>query len=88
MRLRYYYSDTLRPLWATPWPVELLERGGGIPGNDLGHGSTSPSTFAHVLGVSGATIGAVGGAADGRWNMGNASFGTAMRVPKRGPVRW
>ena len=39
--------------------------GGGIPGNDLGQGSTSPSTFAHVLGVSGAPTGAVGGAADG-----------------------
>ena len=43
--------------------------GGGIPGNDLGQGSTSTSTFAHVLGVSGAPIGAVGGAADGRRNM-------------------
>ena len=47
--------------------------GGGIPGNDLGQGSTSPSTFTHVLGVSGATIGAVGGAADGRRNMTQAS---------------
>ena len=58
--------------------------GGGIPGNDLGQGSTSPSTFAHVLGVSGAPTGTVGGAADGRRNMGNASFGTAMRVPHAG----
>ena len=45
--------------------------GGGIPGNDLGQGSTSPSTFAHVLGVSGAPIGAVGGAADGRRSTGD-----------------
>ena len=50
-------------------------------GNDLGQGSTSPSTFAHALGVSGAPIGAVDGAADGRRDMGNASFGTAMSVP-------
>ena len=55
--------------------------GGGIPGNGLGQGSTSPSTFTHVLGVSGATIGAVGGAADGRRNMGKTSFGSRERVP-------
>ena len=40
--------------------------GGGIPGNDLGQESTSTSSLAHVLGVSGAPIGAVGGAAEGR----------------------
>ena len=55
--------------------------GGGIPGNDLGQGSTSTSTFAHVLGVSGAPIGAVGGAAEGRRNMGKTSFGSRERVP-------
>ena len=58
--------------------------GGGIPGNDLGQGSTSPSTFAHVLGVSGATIGAVGGAADGRRNMGKTSCMHQRRVPHAG----
>ena len=58
--------------------------GGGIPGNDLGQGSTSPSTFTHVLGVSGAPIGAVGGAADGRRNMGKTSFGSRERVPHAG----
>ena len=47
--------------------------GRGIPGNDPGQGSTSPSTFTHVLGVSGAPIGAAGGAADGRRNMTVAS---------------
>ena len=55
--------------------------GGGIPGNDLGQGSTSPSTFTHVLGVSGAPIGAVGGAAADRRNMGNAHGGPKRRVP-------
>ena len=55
--------------------------GGGIPGNDLGQGSTSPSTFTHVLGVSGAPTGAVGGAADGRGSMWKTSFGTALSVP-------
>ena len=55
--------------------------GGGIPGNDPGQGSTSPSTFTHVLGVSGAPTGTVGGAADGRRNMGNAHGG-----PKRRPM--
>ena len=58
--------------------------GGGIPGNDLGHGSTSPSTFTHVLGVSGAPIGAVGGAADGRRNMGKTSCMHQRRVPHAG----
>ena len=55
--------------------------GGGIPGNDLGQGFTSPSTFTHVLCVSGAPIGAVGGAADGRRSMQKTSFGTAISVP-------
>ena len=54
--------------------------GGGIPGNGLGQDSTSPSTFTHVQGVSGAPTGAVGGAADGRGSMWKTSFGTAMRV--------
>jgi len=58
--------------------------GGGIPGNDLGQGSTSPSTFAHVLGVSGAPIGAVGGAADGRRSMGKTSCMHQRRVPHAG----
>ena len=58
--------------------------GGGILGNDLGQGSTSLSTFAHVLGVSGATIGAVGGAADGRRNMGKTSCMHQRRVPHAG----
>ena len=58
--------------------------GGGIPGNDLGQGSTSTSTFAHVLGVSGAPIGAVGGAADGRRNMGKTSCMHQRRVPHAG----
>ena len=53
--------------------------GGGIPGNGLGQGFTSgPSTFTIVLCVSGAPIGAVGGAADGRRSMQKTSFGTAM----------
>ena len=55
--------------------------GEGIPGNDPGQGSTSPSTFTHVLGVSGAPIGAVGGAADGRRNMGKTSCMHQRRVP-------
>ena len=55
--------------------------GGGIPGNGLGQGFTSPSTFTHVLCVSGAPIGAVGGAADGRRSMQKTSFGTAISVP-------
>ena len=55
--------------------------GGGIPGNGLGQGFTSPSTFTHVLCVSGAPIGAVGGAADGRRSMQKTTFGTAMSVP-------
>ena len=64
-----------------------MVRGGGgdIPGNDPGQGSTSPSTFTHVLGVSGAPIGAVGGAADGRRNMTDgfhqARTGNGMMLP-------
>ena len=40
--------------------------GGNIPGNNLGQGFTSPSTFTHVPGAYGAPTGAVGGATDGR----------------------
>ena len=36
---------------------------GGIPGNSLGQGFTSSSTLTHLLGVSGAPTGTVGGAA-------------------------
>ena len=45
-----------------------MARGGGgdIPGNNLGQGFTSPSTFTHAPGVYGARTGAVGGAADRR----------------------
>ena len=48
--------------------VAPMARGGGgsIPGNNLGQGFTSPSTFTHVPGAYGARTGAVGGAADGR----------------------
>ena len=40
--------------------------GGGIPGNSLGQDFTSSSTLTHLLGVSGAPTGTVGGAAVGR----------------------
>ena len=45
-----------------------MARAGGedIPGNNLGQGFTSPSTFTHVPGAYGARTGAVGGAADRR----------------------
>ena len=43
--------------------------GGGIPGNSLGQGFTSSSTLTHLLGVSGAPTGTVGGAAVGRRSM-------------------
>ena len=48
--------------------VAPMARGGGgdIPGNNLGQGFTSPSTFTHAPGVYGARTGAVGGAADRR----------------------
>ena len=39
---------------------------GNIPGNSLGHGFTSLSTFSYVQGASGAPTGAVAGAASGR----------------------
>ena len=51
----YGCSDTLRLLCATPIPM-ASGAGGGIPGNDLGQGFTSHSTFTDVLGVSGAPI--------------------------------
>ena len=41
----------------------------GIPGNSLGQGFTSSSTLTHLLGVSGAPTGTVGGAAVGRRSM-------------------
>ena len=62
---------------------------GGIPGNGLGQCSTRPSTFTHVLGVSGAPTGAVGGAADGtQWVVLSATIaknrvGNAHAGPKR-----
>ena len=48
--------------------VAPMARGGGgdIPGNNLGQGFTSPSTFTHAPGAYGARTGAVGGAADRR----------------------
>ena len=39
---------------------------GNIPGNSLGHGFTSLSTFSYVQGASGAQTGAVEGAASGQ----------------------
>ena len=39
---------------------------GGIPGNNLGQCFTSSNTLTHLLGVSGAPTGTVGGAADDR----------------------
>ena len=45
-----------------------MARGGGgdIPGNNLGQWFTSPSTYTHVHGASGAPTGSRQGAADGR----------------------
>ena len=40
--------------------------GGSIPGNDIGQGFASTSTFTHVPGAYGARTGAVSGAADRR----------------------
>ena len=54
--------------------------GGGIPGNNLGQCCTSSSTLNHLLGVSGAPTGTVGGAAVGRRSMRMTSFGTPVRV--------
>ena len=53
---------------------------GGVPGNSLGQGFTSSSTLTHLLGVSGAPTGTVGGAAIGRRSMRSTSFGTPVRV--------
>ena len=44
---------------------------GGIPGNSLGQGFTSSSTLTHLLGVSGAPTGTVGGAAVGSGSIEN-----------------
>ena len=48
--------------------VAPTARGGGgdIPGNSLGHGFTSLSTFSYVQGASGAPTDAVAGAVSGR----------------------
>ena len=60
-----------------------MARGGGgnIPGNGLGQGFTSPSTFTHVPGAYGARTGAVGGAADRRLTV---TFGE-RHVPSSSP---
>ena len=55
--------------------------GGNIPGNNLGQGFTSPSTFTHVPGAYGARTGAVGGAADRRLTV---TFGE-RHVPSSSP---
>ena len=52
----------------TPWPGELWR---GIPGNSLGQGFTSFSTLTHLLGISGAPTGTVGGAAVGSGSIEN-----------------
>ena len=52
----------------------------GVPGISLGQGFTSSSTLTHLLGVSGAPTGTVGGAAAGRRSMRISSFGTPVRV--------
>ena len=51
------------PMCSTGAPM-ARSGGGNIPGNNLGQGFTSPSTFTHVPGAYGARTGAVGGAAD------------------------
>ena len=53
------------PMCSTGAPMARAG-GGNIPGNNLGQGFTSPSTFTHVPGAYGARMGAVGGAADRR----------------------
>ena len=59
-----------------------MARGGGgdITGNGPGQGFTSPSTFTHVQGVSGAPTAADGGAADSRPSCRTTPLGTAIRV--------
>ena len=48
------------PMCSTGAPMARAG-GGNIPGNNLGQGFTSPSTFTHVPGAYGAPTGAVGG---------------------------
>ena len=54
--------------------------GGVIPGNRIGQGFTGSSTLTHLLGVSGAPTGTVGGAAVGSGSMRSMSPCTAVRV--------
>ena len=65
---------------STPWPGELEGASLAMWHRPRFYHTPAPSTFTHVLGVSGAPTGAVGGAADGRRSMRKTSFGTAMRV--------
>ena len=59
--------------------------GGNIPGNNLGQGFTSPSTFTHVPGAYGARTGAVDGAADRRLTvtLGEAMYPVLLRSCSR-----
>ena len=56
--------------------------GGDIPGDGPGQGFTSSSTCTHVMGVSGAPTGTVGGAVNALSEHAEDAFGTRTCVPR------
>ena len=56
--------------------------GGDIPGDGPGQGFTSSSTCTHVMGVSGAPTGTVGGAVNALSEHAEDAFGNRTCVPR------
>ena len=78
-------SDTLRPLWTSPWPGEL--EGGSLAiaiSLALGHNASPVPALSPTLSgcLRCSATGTVGGAADGRRSMRSTSFGTPVRVAR------
>ena len=56
--------------------------GGDIPGDGPGHGFTGSITCTHVMGVSGAPTGTVGGAVNALSEHAEDAFGSRTRDPR------